>query len=39
MTDVQTLIARNLKFASSFDQGDLTILPRLSTLVLTCVDA
>ena len=39
MTDVQTLIDRNLEFASSFDQGDLTILPRLSTLVLTCVDA
>ncbi len=39
MADVQTLIDRNLVFASSFDQGDLTILPRLSTLVLTCVDA
>ncbi len=42
MADVQTLIDRNLEFASSFDQGDLAILPRLprlSTLVLTCVDA
>ena len=39
MADVQTLIDRNLVFASSFDQGDLAILPRLSTLVLTCVDA
>ncbi len=39
MTDVQTLIDRNLEFASSFNQGDLAILPRLSTLVLTCVDA
>ncbi len=39
MTDVQTLIDRNLEFASSFDQGDLAILPRLSTLVLTCLDA
>ncbi len=39
MTDVQTLIDRNFEFASSFDQGDLAILPRLSTLVLTCVDA
>ncbi len=39
MADVQTLIDRNLDFASSFDQGDLAILPRLSTLVLTCVDA
>ena len=26
MADVQTLIDRNLEFASSFDQGDLTIL-------------
>ena len=39
MADVQTLIDRNLEFASSFNQGDLAILPRLSTLVLTCVDA
>ena len=39
MTDVQTLIDRNIEFASSFDQGDLKILPRLSTLVLTCLDA
>ncbi len=39
MTDVQTLVDRKLKFASSFDQGDLAILPRLSTLVLTCLDA
>ncbi len=39
MTDVQTLTDRNLEFASRFDQGDLAILPRLSTLVLTCLDA
>ncbi len=39
MTDVQTLIDRNLEFANSFDQGDLKILPRLSTLVVTCLDA
>ncbi len=39
MADVHTLIDRNLEFASSFDQGDLAILPRLSTLVLTCLDA
>ncbi|MEN8145192.1 MAG: carbonic anhydrase [Gemmatimonadota bacterium] len=38
MTDFQTLIDRNLKFASGFDQGDLTIPPRLSTLVVTCID-
>ena len=39
MADVQTLIDRNREFAGSFDQGDLAILPRLSTLVLTCLDA
>ena len=39
MGDVQTLIDRNQDFASSFNQGDLVILPRLSTLVLTCLDA
>ena len=39
MTDVQTLIDRNVEFANSFDQGDLKILPRLSTLILTCLDA
>ncbi len=38
MADVQTLIDRNLEFAGSFDQGHLAILPRLSTLVLTCLD-
>ena len=39
MADVQTLVDRNVEFARGFDQGDLAILPRLSTLVLTCVDA
>jgi carbonic anhydrase len=39
MADVQTLVDRNVEFASSFNQGDLAIMPRLSTLVLTCVDA
>ncbi len=39
MADVQTLIDRNLEFASSFDQGDLAIRPRLSTLIVTCLDA
>ncbi len=39
MTDTQTLIDRNRDFASSFNQGDLPLLPRLSTLVLTCLDA
>ena len=39
MSDVHTLIDRNREFAGSFDQGDLAILPRLSTLVLTCLDS
>ncbi len=39
MSDVQILVDRNLEFASSFDQGDLAIVPRLSTLVVTCLDA
>ncbi len=39
MADAHTLIDRNLEFANSFDQGDLTLLPRLSMLVLTCLDA
>ncbi len=39
MADMQTLLDRNHDFASSFNQGDLPLLPRLSTLVLTCLDA
>ena len=39
MADLQTLIDGNLEFARSFSQGDLAIQPRLSILVLTCLDA
>jgi carbonic anhydrase len=39
MADLQTLIDGNLEFARSFNQGGLAIRPRLSTLVLTCLDA
>ncbi len=39
MADIQTLIDRNHDFASSFNQGDLPLLPRLSTLIVTCLDA
>ena len=39
MADVQTLVDRNVEFAKSFNQGDLALLPRLSILVLTCLDA
>ncbi len=39
MADVHTLIDRNLEFANNFKQGDLGILPRLSTRIVTCLDA
>lgn len=39
MAHAQTLIRRNLEFADTFDQGHLGIPPRLSTLIVTCVDA
>ena len=39
MADVHTLIDRNLEFANSFKQGALGLLPRLSTLIVTCLDA
>ncbi len=39
MTDVHTLIDRNFEFASNFNQGDLALPPRLSILILTCLDA
>ncbi len=39
MADVHTLIDRNLKFANSFSQGGLGLPPRLSILILTCLDA
>ena len=35
MADVHTLIDRNVEFANNFKQG----LPRLSTLIVTCLDA
>ena len=39
MAAVQPLIDRTVEFAGSSDQGDLAILPRLATLVLTCLDS
>ncbi len=39
MADVHTLVDRNLAFANSFNQGDLALPPRLSILILTCLDA
>lgn len=39
MFDLETLYSRNADFAATFIQGDLPLKPRLSTIVLTCVDA
>jgi carbonic anhydrase len=33
------LIARNARFAATFDRGDMPILPQLRTLIVTCIDA
>ncbi len=37
--DLTTLLDRNRTFAEQFAAGDLKILPRMSTILLTCVDA
>ncbi len=34
-----TLLDRNLCFAEQFEAGDLPIRPRMSTILLTCVDS
>ena len=39
MSDVETLLDRNRRFAEQFEGGDLTIRPRMSTILLTCVDS
>ena len=39
MTDLKTLLDRNRSFAEQFEAGDLNIRPRMSTIILTCVDA
>ncbi len=39
MSDLTTLLDRNLAFAEQFDAGDLPIRPRMSTFILTCVDS
>ena len=38
-TDLNQLLDRNRSFAAQFEAGDLPIRPRLSTIILTCVDA
>ena len=39
MSNTITLLNRNRQFASDFTATDLPILPRLGTVVLTCIDA
>ncbi|MEM9630272.1 MAG: carbonic anhydrase [Pseudomonadota bacterium] len=39
MTENSLLFERNRIFADTFSAGDLPILPKLNTLVLTCIDA
>ncbi len=34
-----TLLDRNRSFAEQFEAGDLPIRPRMSTILLTCLDA
>ena len=38
MTDLETLTTRNQSFAASYS-NDLNIMPRFSTIILTCIDA
>ena len=37
--DLTTLLDRNRRFAEHFAAGDLKISPRMSTILLTCLDA
>ena len=37
--DLAALLERNPSFADQFEAGDLSIRPRMSTIILTCVDA
>ncbi len=39
MTNLKTLLDRNRSFAEQFEGGDLNIRPRMSTILLTCVDS
>ncbi len=38
-TDLKALLDRNRSFAEQFEAGDLPIRPRMSTIILTCVDS
>ncbi len=37
--DLAALLGRNRSFVEHFESGDLSIRPRLATILLTCVDA
>ncbi len=39
MADLETLLDRNRSFAEQFEGGDLNIRPRMSTIIVTCVDS
>lgn len=39
MSDLTALLDRNRSFAEHFGAGDLAIRPRMSTIILTCLDA
>ena len=39
MSSLPTLTERNNAFAAAFTRGDLPILPRMRTVILTCADA
>ena len=39
MSDLNALLESNGSIAEQFDKGDLPIRPRMSTMLLTCVDA
>lgn len=39
MTDNTAILERNSRFADNFEAANLPILPKLGTLILTCIDA
>lgn len=39
MTTTQTLLSRNEVFARDFSHADMAALPKLGSLILTCIDA
>lgn len=39
MSNIEILKSRNDAFAENFTQGDMPALPKMGTLILTCIDA